>query len=59
MTTECEIAIHERFKYVSRRRVRSAKADRQERGRLLDGMEAVWGMHRKSLRRRLNSSLDR
>jgi hypothetical protein len=46
-------------KYLRRMKTRYVNADRQERGRLLDEMEAVTGLHHKSLVRRLNSSLER
>ena len=59
MTTEDQMTIDERYKYLRKMRARYVKADRRERGRLLDEMEAVTGLHRKSLIRRLNSRLER
>jgi hypothetical protein len=59
MTTEDEMTIDERFKYLRKMKTRYVNADRQERGHLLDEMEAVTGLHRKSLIRRLTSSLER
>lgn len=59
MATEEQMSIEERYKYLRMMKTRYLKADRRERGRLLDEMEAVTGQHRKSLIRRLNSSLKR
>jgi len=59
MTTEEQMSIGERYKYLRMMKARYVKADRQERGRLLDEMEAVTGLHRKSLIRRVNSRLER
>jgi hypothetical protein len=59
MTTEEQMTIDERYKYLRMMKARYVKADRRERGRLLDEMEAVTGLHRKSLIRRLNSRLVR
>jgi hypothetical protein len=59
MTTEDQMTIDERFKYLRKMKARYVKANRQERGRLLDEMEAVTGLHRKSLIRRVNSRLER
>jgi hypothetical protein len=59
MTTEEQMTIEERYKYLRMMKARYVKADRQERGRLLDEMEAVTGQHRKSLIRRVKSSLER
>ena len=59
MTTEEEMTIDERFKYLRKMKARYIKADRKERGRLLDEMEAITGLHRKSLIRLLNGSLER
>lgn len=59
MTTEEQMTIEERYKYLRMMKARYVKAERQERGRLLDEMEAVTGQHRKSLIRRVKSSLER
>jgi hypothetical protein len=59
MTTEEQMTIDERYKYLRKMKTRYRKADRRERGRLLDEMEAVTGQHRKSLIRRMNNSLER
>jgi len=59
MTTEEQMTIEERYKYLRMMKARYVKADRQERGRLLDELEAVTGQHRKSLIRRVNSRLER
>ena len=49
MTTEDKMPIDDRFKYLHRVKRRYVQADRKERGRLLDEMEAVTGLHRKRL----------
>lgn len=59
MTIEEKMTVDERRKYLNRMRPRYGCANRRERGRLLDEMEAVTGMHRKSITRLLNSSLER
>lgn len=59
MTTEEQMTIDERYKYLRMMKARYVEADRLERGRLLDEMEAVTGQHRKSLIRRINSRLKR
>jgi hypothetical protein len=59
MTTEDQMTIDERLKYLRKMKTRYVKADRRERGRLLDEMQAFTGLHRKSLIRLLNSSLSR
>jgi hypothetical protein len=59
MTTEEEMTIDERRKYLRKMKSRYSKATRQERGQLLDEMEAVTGLHRKSLIRLMGSSLER
>ena len=56
MTTEQEMPINDRFDYLRRVKRRYVQADRKERGRLLDEMEAVTGLHRKSLIRLLDGS---
>ena len=59
MPEEERMTIDERYKYLRRQHGRYDKADRAEKGRLLDGMEAVTGLHRKSLIRRLTSRPER
>ena len=59
MTTEVEMTINERRKYLRKMKTRYHKATRRERGQLLDEMEAVTGLHRKSLTRLMNSTLER
>ena len=59
MSTEDKMNIDERRKYLRRMEKRYVKADRKEQGRLLDEMEAVTELHRKSLIRLMNGSLER
>lgn len=59
MTTEERMTIDERYKYLRKMKGRYVKAKRKERGRLLDEMQAVTGLHRKSLTRLLQGSLER
>jgi len=60
MAANVEMSVGERRKYLKLMAKRYAGADRDERGRLLTEMEAVTGMHRKSLGRLLNGeSLER
>jgi hypothetical protein len=59
MTTEEQMTIDERYKYLRKMKTRYRKADRRERGRLLDEMQAFTGQHRKSLIRRMNNPLVR
>jgi len=59
MSTEDKMNIDERRKYLRRMKRRYVQADRKERGRLLDEMEAVTELHRKSLIRLMNGSLER
>ena len=59
MSTEDKMTIDERWKYLRTMKKRYVKADRKEQGRLLDEMEAVTGMYRKSLIRLMNGSLER
>jgi hypothetical protein len=50
----CEMTIDERRKYLHRMQARYLATDRVKQGQLLDDMEAVTGLHRKSLVRLLN-----
>jgi hypothetical protein len=59
MTTEEKMTIDERYKYLRTMKRRYRRADKKTRGQLLDEMEAVTGMHRKSLIRAMSSSLKR
>jgi hypothetical protein len=59
MSTEISMTIDERRKYLRKMQERYSKADRRERGRLLDEMEAVTELHRKSLIRLMKGSLER
>ena len=59
MSIEDEMTIDERRKYLRKMQERYLQADRKERGQLLDEMEAVTGLHRKSLIRLMKSSLER
>jgi hypothetical protein len=59
MTTEEEMTINERRKYLRKMKSRYIKAKRHERGELLNEMEAVTGLHRKSLVRLMRGSLER
>jgi hypothetical protein len=45
MTAEEKMPIDDRFKYLHRVKRRYAQADRKERGRLLDEMEAMTCLH--------------
>ena len=49
------MTISERRKYLERMEGRYRRADRLDRGRLLDEMEAMTGLHRKSLLRLLGA----
>jgi hypothetical protein len=51
-----QMTIDERRKYLKRMRVRYQQADRRGRGALLDEMEAVTSLHRKSLLRLLGAT---
>jgi len=57
MSTEDEMTIDERRKYLRRMKKRYCQANRKEREHLLDEMEAVTELHRKSLIRLMNSPL--
>jgi len=59
MPTEDKMTIDESWKYLRKMQKRYAQANRKERGRLLDEMEAVTDMHRKGLIRLMNGSLER
>jgi len=59
MPEEEKMTMDERFKYLRLMKKRYLKAGKLERGRLLDEMEAVTRLHRKSLIRLMSSSLER
>jgi hypothetical protein len=59
MTTEEKMTIDERYKYLRTMKRRYREADKKTKGALLDEMEAVTGMHRKSLIRSMNGTLRR
>jgi len=59
MSNEDKMNIDERRKYLRRMKKRYIGAGRKEKGRLLDEMEAVTELHRKSLLRLMNGSLER
>lgn len=59
MTREEKMTIDERRKYLKMMRRRYRSANRRTKGKLLDEMEAVTDMHRKSLIRLMSGSLER
>ena len=59
MPIEDKMTIDERRKYLRKMQKRYVQADRKERARLLDEMEAVTDMHRKSLVRLMHRDLER
>ena len=59
MSIEDKMNIDERRKYLYKMQRRYRKADRKEKGRLLDEMEAITGMDRKYLVRLINGDLRR
>ena len=59
MPEEEEMTIDERFKYLRLMKRQYVEAGRAERGRLLDAMERMTRLHRKSLIRLMSSSLKR
>ena len=59
MSTEEKMTVDERRKYLRLMKKRYVKANRKERGRLLDEMEAVLSVHRKSLIRLMSGDLER
>jgi hypothetical protein len=59
MTTEDRMTVDERYKYLRKMKTRYVEAGRKERKQLLDGMEQVTGLHRKSLIRLMKSSPQR
>jgi hypothetical protein len=59
MSIEDKMTIDERRKYLRKMQERYLQADRKERGQLLDEMETVTELHRKSLIRLMKGSLAR
>ncbi len=59
MPNEERMTVNERRKYLRLIKKRYLKASKLERGRLLDEMEAITGLHRKSLIRLMSGSLER
>ena len=59
MSIEDKMTIDERRKYLRKMQERYLQAGRKERGQLLDEMEIVTGLHRKSLIRLMNGNLVR
>jgi len=59
MSADEKMTVDERRKYLRRMQQRYLEASRKERSRMLDDMEQVLGMHRKSLIRLLGSDLAR
>ena len=59
MSTHEKMNVDERLKYLRLMKSRYAEGGRKEKGRLLDEMEAVTGMKRKVLIRKINGKLER
>jgi IS30 family transposase len=59
MSVDDPMTVDERRKYLRKMQKRYQKADRAEKTKLLDEMQDVTGMHRKSLTRLLSGSLER
>jgi hypothetical protein len=59
MPNEEKMTLNERRKYLGLIKKRYLKASKFERGRLLDEMEAITALHRKSLIRLMSGSLER
>jgi len=59
MPQDDEMTIDERPKYLRRMRSRYLQADKKERGHLLDDMQHMTGLARKTLIRRLHGDLTR
>ncbi|MDH4209784.1 MAG: integrase, partial [Anaerolineae bacterium] len=59
MPNEERMTLNERWKYLRLVKKRYLKAGKLERGRLLDDMEAITRLHRKSLIRLMSGSLER
>ena len=59
MSTEEKMTIDQRYKYFRMMKKRYKQANRQEKGDILNEMEAFTGQHRKGLIRSMNGSLAR
>jgi hypothetical protein len=59
MEKEDKMTLNERRKYLRKQQSRYYAADRKERGRLLDEMRSITGLHRKALIRLMHSDLKR
>ena len=59
MPTQVKMTINERRKYLQIMQPRYLRGNRKERGKLLDEMEEVTGLHRKSLTRLMGGDLKR
>jgi hypothetical protein len=59
METEDKMTLSERRKYLRKQQSRYYAANRKERGRLLDEMRSITGLHRKALIRLMHSDLKR
>lgn len=59
MPADDAMTIDERLKYLRLMRPRYQKADRKERGRLLDEMQTITGLERKTLIRHMHGDLQR
>jgi hypothetical protein len=59
MEKEDKMTLNERRKYLRKQQSRYYAADRKERGRLLDEMGSITGLHRKALTRLMHSDLKR
>jgi transposase InsO family protein len=59
MTANEKMSINERYQYLKRMQQRYLKADKKRKVTLLDEMVAYTGMHRRSISRRMHSTLER
>ena len=59
MSTEEKMTIEERYKYLRMMKKRYERANRQEKGDILNEMEVFTGQHRKGLIRSMNGSPER
>jgi len=59
MSTEEKMTIDERYKYFRMMKRRYERANRQEKGQILDEMQAFTGQHRKGLIRSMNGNPER
>jgi hypothetical protein len=59
MPSEEKMPIHERYGYLRRAQKQYLRSARRERSQLLDHMEQITGLHRKTLIRHMNSKIER